>query len=129
MISLFVPLSMGRLFYCGIFFYIRSIILAAGALYSLAHNRGLVTGGFYRYSRNPNYVGWTLVIFGMAMMGWSSSIPSTLFLVYFFLTIPYFHWTVLEEEEFLENKYGDSYREFLKITPRYIGFSKNAHAS
>jgi protein-S-isoprenylcysteine O-methyltransferase Ste14 len=121
-ISLFVPLSSGLLFYIGVLFYVFGIIIAAGALYSLAHNRGLVTSGFYRFSRNPNYVGWTLAIFGMSLMGWSNSLPGILFLVYFLVTIPYFHWTVLVEEDYLVSKHGASYREFLELTPRYIGF-------
>lgn len=123
-ISLFVPLSFGTLFYMGVIIYLLGIIIAGGALYSLTHNPGLVTGGFYRYSRNPNYVGWTLVILGMSLMGWSTSIPSILLLVYFFVTIPYFHWTVLVEEDYLVNKHGESYREFLELTPRYFGFPK-----
>lgn len=123
-ISLFVPLSLGSLFYVGVLFYLLGIIIAGGALYSLANNRGLVTSGFYRYSRNPNYVGWTSVIFGMSLMGWSTSLPSILFLIYFFVTIPYFHWTVLVEEDYLVNKHGESYREFLDLTPRYFGFPR-----
>jgi protein-S-isoprenylcysteine O-methyltransferase Ste14 len=73
-ISLFSSLNYGFLFCLGILFYILGIIIAGGALYSLAYNRGLVTRGFYRFSRNPNYVGWTLVIFGMSLMGWSDSV-------------------------------------------------------
>ena len=56
-ISLFVPVNFDPVFYVGAFFYILGIIIAGGALYSLAYNRGLVTRGFYCYSRNPNYVG------------------------------------------------------------------------
>ena len=118
-ISLFVPLNFGFLFYVGLFFYILGLIIAGGALYSLAYNRGLVTRGFYRYSRNPNYVGWTIVIFGMSLMGWSASLPSILFLVYFFLTIPYFHWTVSVEEDYLVHKH----------TPRYFGLPKSESTS
>ena len=33
----------------------------------------------------------------------------------------YFHWTVLLEEEFLVGKYGDSYRDYLNHSPRYLG--------
>jgi len=128
-ISLFVPLISGFLFYIGILFYVLGMIIAGGALYSLAFNRGLVTRGFYRYSRNPNYVGWTLVIFGMSLMGWSDSFSSILFLIYFLLTIPYFHWTVSVEEDYLVNKHGDSYREFLEDTPRYFGLPKGERAS
>lgn len=123
-LSLFVPVDFGTWFYAGLVFYIGGIIIGAAALYSFAHNQGLVTSGIQQYSRNPVYVGWTFVIFGMCLIGWSASVWSFLFLVYFLLTIPYFHWTVLLEEKFLANKYGDSYREYLRSTPRYIGYPK-----
>ena len=123
-LTLFVPLNFGVLFIPGLILYILGVVIAAGSLYSLAHNRGLVTKGFYRFSRNPNYVGWTIAIFGMCLIGWSVALPSILFLLYFFLTITYFHWTISVEEEYLSNKYGDPYQEFLDQTPRYLGLSK-----
>ena len=30
------------------------------------------------------------------------------------------HWTVLNEERFCLDRYGDSYREFMKRVPRYL---------
>jgi protein-S-isoprenylcysteine O-methyltransferase Ste14 len=120
-ISLFVPIEFGMLFVLGLIFYIIGLIIVGGTFNSFANNRGLVTTGIHRYSRNPGYVGWTFVIFGMSLIGWSSSIWSILFLIYFILTIPYFHWTVLLEEQFLVDKYGETYREYLDSTPRYFG--------
>jgi len=58
------------------------------------------------------------------LMGWSASIGSIIFLIYFILTMPYFHWTVLLEEEFLANKYGNSYREYVRSSSRYCGVPK-----
>ena len=104
-ISLFVPIGRGTLFLFGLFFYLAGLTIVGGTFYSFANNRGLVTSGIHRYSRNPGYVGWILVIFGMALIGWSDSVWSVIFLIYFILTVPYFHWTVLLEEEFLANKY------------------------
>jgi protein-S-isoprenylcysteine O-methyltransferase Ste14 len=128
-ISIFVPVEFGTLFYLGMFFYFGGMIIVGFTFYSFAHNRGLVTTGIHRYSRNPGYVGWTVVIFGLCLMGWSSSFWSILFLIYFIITPPYFHWTVLLEEEFLANKYGDSYREYLRSTPRYLGVPKGERGS
>jgi protein-S-isoprenylcysteine O-methyltransferase Ste14 len=124
-ISLFVPLVFGVLFVVGLCFYSGGLVIAGFTFYSFAHRRGLVTTGIHRYSRNPGYVGWVFVIFGLTLVGWSTSIVSILFLIYFILTIPYFHWTVLLEEEFLAGKYGDSYREYLRSTSRYCGMPKN----
>ena len=123
-ISLFVPLHFGPLFFFGLIVYIAGMIIVGFTFYSWANHRGLVTGGIYRYSRNPGYVGWTFVIFGLCIMGWSISPWSILFLIYAILTLSYFHWTVSLEEAFLANKYGDPYRAYLRDTPRYFGIPK-----
>jgi protein-S-isoprenylcysteine O-methyltransferase Ste14 len=125
-ISLFVPIIFGALFIVGSCFYIGGLLVTAFAFNSFANHRGLATTGIHRYSRNPLYVGWVFVLFGLTLMGWSASISSVLFLIYFILTIPYFHWTVLLEEEFLTSKYGDSYRQYLRSSSRYFGLAKRA---
>jgi protein-S-isoprenylcysteine O-methyltransferase Ste14 len=128
-ISFFVPLTIDPLFSIGLLLYIGGLIIIGFTFYSFAQNSGLVTTRIHRYSRNPGYVGWVLVIFGMSLIGWSVSIWSVLFLLYFILTIPNFHWTVLLEEKFLIDKYGDSYRQYLGRTPRYLGVSKGESGS
>jgi protein-S-isoprenylcysteine O-methyltransferase Ste14 len=119
-ISLFVPLRSGIMFYIGLAFYIIGLTIVAAALIALGEP-GLVRGSVYRYSRNPNYVGMIFLIFGLMLMGWSTSLGSILFTIYFFLTIPFFHWTILTEEAFLSAKFGDSYRDYLNSTARYFG--------
>ncbi|MFQ6126719.1 MAG: methyltransferase family protein [Candidatus Heimdallarchaeota archaeon] len=123
-ISLFVPVNFGFLFYLGLFFAIVGLLIGGLAMYSFAHERGLTTTKIHRYSRNPVYVGWTFFIGGLSLIGWSESVWSIIFLIYFIITLPYFHWTVLLEEAFLATKYGDSYQEYRKITPRYLGIPK-----
>lgn len=121
-ISLFVPLRSGILFYVGLALYIVGLTIVAVALIALGEP-GLVRGSVYRYSRNPNYVGMVLLIFGLTLMGWSTSLASILFTIYFFLTILFFHWTILTEEAFLSTKFSDSYRDYLGSTARYFGAS------
>ncbi|MGO8765000.1 MAG: methyltransferase family protein, partial [Limisphaerales bacterium] len=123
-ISLFVPMLFSSVFFVGLAFYILGLGIAAFAFYSFAHQRGLVTGVLYRYSRNPNYVGWILLILGLTLMGWSASFWSFMFLIYFVVTILYLHWTILLEERYLAAKHGDSYRRYLASTPRYFGIPK-----
>ncbi len=123
-ISLFVPVNFGLLFYIGVIFCIIGFIIVLITFYSFAQKAGLVTKGIQRYSRNPNYIGWTIFYFGLSLMGWSLSIWSIIFFIYFLITIPYLHWCVILEEKFLSKKYGDPYREYLKSTPRYLGKSK-----
>ena len=121
LISLFVPVNFELSFYFGLFFAIIGLIIVGLTFHSFAHSPGLTTMKIHRYSRNPNYIGWIFFMGGLTLIGWSESIWSILFLLYFIFTVGYLHWTVLLEEAFLANKYGDSYQEYLKKTPRYLG--------
>lgn len=120
-ISLFVPMDFGPLFFVGLIFYIGGITVSALGLYSFARNTDLVKRSIHRFSRNPLYVGWALAILGMALMGGSATVWSIAFVIYFLVTLVYFHWTVTLEEAFLLNKYGASYRDYLNSTARYFG--------
>ena len=125
-ISIFVPINLGPLFYGGLALAIIGLVIVGCAFYSFAHQAGLTTTGIYRYSRNPNYIGWVVFFLGLTLIGWSESIWSLIFLLYSLYTIGYLHWNVLQEEVFLADKYGDSYREFLERSPRYFRtFSKS----
>ena len=123
-ISLFVPINFGDLFYTGLVISIIGLVLVGIVFYSFANQPGLATSGIHRYSRNPNYIGWTIYFLGLTLIGWSESIWSIFFLLYLIYTAVYLHWNVLQEEEFLSNKYGESYEEYLENTPRYFGKSK-----
>ncbi len=120
-ISVFVPFELGFLFFLGFSILVLGLIIGVLALYSFAHSPGLTTTKIHRYSRNPIYVGWTLFFLGLTLMGWSDSIWSIIFILYFIYTVFYLHWTVLQEEKFLIAKYGNAYKEYLDRTPRYLG--------
>ena len=75
----------------------------------------LVTDGVYGWSRNPQYVAYTLfpvgyALTGVAVMAW---VGVALYLVLV-------HLTVLVEEEHLERQFGDVYRVYKRETPRYF---------
>jgi len=123
-ISFFVPVNFGVLFFIGFPIFIVGLVIGEIALHSFAYNKGLTTSRIHHYSRNPIYVGTTIMYLGLTLMGWSESIWSIIFLIYFIITIPYFHWTVLLEETFLKKKYGEDYQQYLKTTPRYLGRPK-----
>jgi protein-S-isoprenylcysteine O-methyltransferase Ste14 len=76
----------------------------------------LVTGGMYRWTRNPMYLGMVFVLIGIAMMLGTLS-P--------FLPIPVFAWLIQSlfierEEQILEQRFGDEYREFRDKVRRWI---------
>ena len=125
LVSLFAPISTESLFIPGLAIAILGLILVFIVFHSFSIQPGLATKRIHRYSRNPNYIGWTTYFLGLAMIGWSTSIWSYFFLFYVVFTALYLHWNVTQEEVFLLDKYGDSYAEYLKNTPRYFGRPRN----
>jgi protein-S-isoprenylcysteine O-methyltransferase Ste14 len=76
----------------------------------------LVTSGPYRYTRNPQYIGDSLNIIGYMVltnswMIWISGVLGVLLN----LLAPY------TEEPWLDERYGERYREYKRKTPRFIG--------
>ncbi|WP_170466173.1 methyltransferase family protein [Ruegeria arenilitoris] len=76
---------------------------------------GLVTGGMYAYSRNPQYVTSVLatVGLGIASGSWLTlGLAATLFLIYFLF--------VLNEERWLLQGYGRAFQDYMRSTPRFV---------
>ena len=76
----------------------------------------LVTGGSYRWSRNPQYVGCELVALGVAFAGRSGEA-----LVLAVGAAGVFAYWVRVEERTLERRFGDAYRSYRARTPRWLG--------
>ncbi|MFC1879060.1 methyltransferase family protein [Chloroflexota bacterium] len=76
----------------------------------------LVTGGPYRFTRNPQYIGDTLNIIGYMVLtnSWMIWIIAVLGVILNLLA-PY------TEEPWLEERYGERYREYKRRVPRFIG--------
>jgi protein-S-isoprenylcysteine O-methyltransferase Ste14 len=77
----------------------------------------LTRTGPYRWSRNPQYVGWVLFLLGFALNDWSLWCLAALLVVAISL-----HLLVLIEEEHLRRVFGETYIEFCGKTPRYLGW-------
>lgn len=84
----------------------------------------LKRAGIYRWSRNPQLVGYGLflVMFLFLWMSWEMVIA---FLVYAVIA----HIMVLTEEEHLYAVFGEGYRDYCNCTPRYIGLSRRGVGS
>lgn len=80
----------------------------------------LVTSGVYRWSRNPQNLGWIVTLLGVALLGRSAG---ALFLVALFSLLLHIY-IVYVEEGFLEEIYGQDYRAYRSKTPRYLGFPR-----
>ena len=75
----------------------------------------LVKMGPYRYSRNPQVVGWGLALLGFALAGRSAK---ALILVGFFVLIHRLHAPT--EERHLERTFGEEYRRYRTEVPHFL---------
>jgi protein-S-isoprenylcysteine O-methyltransferase Ste14 len=112
--------------YFGLLLLLGGIVMAAAA--SRAFRRAgtpvipferstvLVTGGLYRITRNPMYLGMLLILVGVALM---FGTVSTL------LPIPAFVWVIQRnfirgEERFLEDLFGEEYLGYKRQVRRWL---------
>ena len=99
----------------GIVLCLTSMTLFRSVLKILCLDVGTLTvSGPYRWSRNPQYVGYFLFLFGFALNDWSPWCLAALLVVAISL-----HLLVLVEEEHLHRMFGEQYLEFSQKIPRY----------
>lgn len=100
------------------------ILLAAAGLFVRAGTNiqphhpttALVTGGLYRFSRNPIYLGATLVYLGLA-----AGLASLGVLVLLPAVLAALHLGVIRREErYLEEKFGEAYRDYKARVRRWL---------
>ena len=75
----------------------------------------LQTGGLYKYWRNPQLVGY-----GLMLAAFSIIFFSYLVLIWFLLFLTTSYFMVKSEEEFLEQKYNEEYKDYCRQVPRII---------
>ena len=78
--------------------------------------RELVVTGFYRYVRNPIYVGVLAIFLGHFL--WLGYWTLLIYTVLAFIGVHFF--IILYEEPTLKRKFGASYEEYLKKVPRWM---------
>jgi protein-S-isoprenylcysteine O-methyltransferase Ste14 len=78
---------------------------------------GLVRGGPYRLTRNPQVVGGYLLVIGSSLQ-W----PSLYALGWIGLWGVVTHWMILTEEEHLRRQFGEEYARYCREVPNYIGY-------
>lgn len=76
----------------------------------------LATGGVFRLSRNPAYVGATSIYIGIAM--YARSLPAFVLLPIVLALLD--RLVVQPEEEYLERRFGDDYRAYRHAVPRWF---------
>ena len=78
----------------------------------------LIISGPFALVRNPLYVGNILLYTGIGIMSWSL-FPYLQIAAVMFFAVQY-HFIVLEEEKYLEEKFDDAFKEYLKNVPRFF---------
>ena len=76
----------------------------------------IVSGGIYRYTRNPLYLGLTIVL-----LGWSAWLAATGALLGPVIVVAFItHFQILPEERALAAKFGCEYQEYQARVRRWI---------
>jgi len=80
----------------------------------------LITTGIYRWSRNPQFLGFYLTLLGLSLLGRSGYA-----LLLAIIAIIYCHdYIVKVEEPYLERIFKEEYRTYKSRTPRYFGIPR-----
>ncbi|WP_020522491.1 methyltransferase family protein [Catelliglobosispora koreensis] len=87
---------------------------AAGQV-RLANPGALITSGPYAVSRNPMYIGWSLLQLGIGLASRTTWIVATLPPAALWI-----HRQVVGEERRLTDAFGDDYTQYRRSTPRYL---------
>jgi protein-S-isoprenylcysteine O-methyltransferase Ste14 len=117
--SLFVPIKPFTInFFIGTTIYIFGLISSVYAMwtFSKADLDQPVTHGLYKLSRHPMQVMSFVMWLGIAIVSctWIMIVCALLFAI---ASLP----SLVAQEQYCIDKYGDVYKSYIKITPRYFG--------
>lgn len=94
----------------------RFIVVGRGTLVPVAPTEHLVVSGYYRYVRNPMYVGILLALLGESLLLRSRSLAEFAC----WLGVGFHLFVCLYEERTLMQRYGEEYLCFRRHVPRWI---------
>jgi protein-S-isoprenylcysteine O-methyltransferase Ste14 len=121
--SIFLPLKIGTAWlYTGISIYVLGMIIGITAIVSIAATQPgkPFTKGMYRYSRHPLSANMFLILLGIGV-----ATASWLYLLLLAILMLVTRLQVAIEERSCIEKFGDTYREYMARTPRWIGLPKS----
>jgi protein-S-isoprenylcysteine O-methyltransferase Ste14 len=78
-------------------------------------NTEFKTNGLYKFSRNPMYLGFNLVTIASVIVLWN-----IVFLLLGAYSVIIYHFIILSEEKYLDNRFSDKYIEYKKKVRRYV---------
>jgi protein-S-isoprenylcysteine O-methyltransferase Ste14 len=121
--SIFLPLRLGTTWLSiGLIIILPGLIIWTVVIHNIVTTpQGKpFTKGAYRYSRHPMFIAQFLLLVGISI-GTTSLIFLSLSVILIILAIVSAHY---EERSCLKH-FGDSYREYLNRTPRWIGMPRS----
>lgn len=104
-VGILVGISVGRLFKRG-----------HTEIHTFKEPKKLITSGLFRYSRNPIYVGFTILLIGFAIC--FGSPISFLFPFLFWIVANY--WYIPFEERNMQRKFGASYADYRSSVRKWL---------
>jgi protein-S-isoprenylcysteine O-methyltransferase Ste14 len=121
--TIFLPFKLGTAwFYTGLAIFLIAIALLVTAIINFiaVPIDKLVTKGIYRYSRHPIYFSnfLALISIGIATASWVILLVAIIFFILANIDTG-------SEERYCKEKYGDTYKEYLHKTPKWIGIPKS----
>jgi protein-S-isoprenylcysteine O-methyltransferase Ste14 len=108
----FLLICIGTVFYLAGIIAFRSFKRMSGI-----DSSELIINGIYKWSWNPQNVGWGLFILGIAIIG--SSLMSIILVGFFWVFLHIY--VAYIEEPYLEEIFKDEYKKYRASTPRYFG--------
>jgi len=121
--AIFLPLQSTAIWlYGGLVSYFFGILFEIIAVLNLATSPKdrVITGGLYRFSRNPMYIGMLLMHFGLGIAS-----ASWLYIVFTLMLFFLLNEFASAEERYCLYIYGDDYLRYKNRTPRWIGIPKS----
>ena len=121
--AVFLPLQLDTIWlYSGLLVFVFGIIFTIVAVVTFATSPKdtVISNGLYSFSRNPMIIGMLLMQIGLGI-----ACSSWLYLLLVVVLMILLHANSSAEERFCLYRYGDSYREYMNRTPRWIGIPKS----
>lgn len=113
----FLPILNGIFFFIGLMIYSLSLLCIIVALHSYAKTEPdkPVTNGIYKLSRHPQQVFTCIMLVGIGLM-----LINPIIIVSGILQLFLIYPSMLAQERFCTEKYGNDYSKYLSTTPRYF---------
>jgi protein-S-isoprenylcysteine O-methyltransferase Ste14 len=121
--AVFLPLQLGTVWlYSGLIICLFGMIFTSVAILNFATSPKdkVITKGLYRFTRNPTYIGIILMQIGLGI-----ACSSWLYLLLTVALIILLNANLSAEERYCLYRFGDDYRKYKNITPRWIGIPKS----